>query len=192
MRKMINSKKVLRISLILVFTFSFLYLFRGNYLESFNREEIHREEYVEESQYGVVERVIDGDTAEIKVNGEVETFRFLGVDTPELHLENDPEDYRGITDEKCLSLWAEKATNYTKDRIEGEEVRLVYDSRRGRKGFYGRTLAYIEINDSDFTKELIDKGYARVYDRSEFIRKLDYLEAESIAYSEQIGLWKCS
>ncbi|MFW5902952.1 MAG: thermonuclease family protein [archaeon] len=181
-------KKTLIAIFSIVFVLSMLF-FGGGIQENFYEENT---DYEKETEYGIVERVIDGDTAEIMINGEVETVRFLGVDAPELRLQNDPEEYRGITDEDCLYLWAEKATNYTKKEIGEKEVKLVYDSKAGRKGVYGRTLAYIELGERDFTKELIEEGYARIYDNSNFIRKLDYLEAEATAYNEQRGLWRCS
>ncbi len=150
------------------------------------------EENEKTSEIGIVERVIDGDTAEIRIDGELKTVRFLGMDTPELNQYNYPEDYRGIENQSCLALWAEKASNYTEENIGGEEVKLVYDPERGKKGYYNRTLAYIEINGRDFTRELIEEGYARVYTKSDFQRKVDYLESEAEAYSRRKGLWNCS
>jgi len=180
---MLSSKNILIIFIVVLTAFSMFY---------FNEEVFEGSTYEEIIDQGMVERVIDGDTAEIRMDEGLKTVRFLGIDTPEVYQENNPEEYRGVTDEDCLILWGEKATNYTKEQIEGEEIQLVYDTKRGRKGFYNRTLAYIEINGRDFTKELIEEGYARVYDKPDFQRKIDYFEAEAEAYSERRGLWNCS
>jgi len=177
-------KEKVIIAILFMIASSFLYL-GGGLEEPFEENE-------KTSEIGVVERVIDGDTAEIKIGEELKTVRFLGIDTPELHQYNYPEDYRGIENQSCLILWAEKATNYTGENIGGKEVKLIYDPKRGRKGYYNRTLAYIEINGRDFTRELVEKGYARVYTKSDFQRKVSYLEAEAEAYSERRGLWSCS
>lgn len=137
-----------------------------------------------------VKKVIDGDTIEVSLNGTT-TIRFLGVDSPELDGENDPGEFRDIDNETCLKIWGEKAKNYTRKKLKNSSINLVYDSKAGKKGYYGRTLAYVEINDTDFTKELIETGYARVYDESDFKREVEYLEEEKQAYNSKKGLWSC-
>lgn len=135
-------------------------------------------------------RVIDGDT--IDVEGHQESIRFLGVDTPELTGEHRPGEFKGIENNSCLVEWAEKSTDYVRQKLQNKEINLVFDSKAGKTGYYGRTLAYIELNGEDFTKSLVKKGYARVYTEGEFKRKEEYLKAEEEAQIMEKRIWECN
>jgi micrococcal nuclease len=73
-------------------------------------------------------------------------------------------------------------------------VEVVKDPQSDRRGSYGRILAYIEYNQTDLGEELMEKGYARVYN-SRFKRKEEYHELEKGSrnkievYGER-GLWR--
>jgi len=44
-----------------------------------------------------VVRVVDGDTMEVRYeNGTADTVRLLGVDTPEVHARNSPDEFEGV------------------------------------------------------------------------------------------------
>lgn len=171
--------------ILLVAVFALIFTFYGNRVNLLNGEERVK------NSSGIVKEVIDGDTAKVEVNGELKTVRFLGIDTPELSEEDNPREYKNITNKSCLKEWAYKANNYTENKLEGKKVNLIYDSKAGREGYYGRTLAYIQVNGTDFTKELVEEGFARVYYESNFQREIDYMESEKEAYEEKRGLWTC-
>lgn len=85
--------------------------------------------------------VTDGDTIDVVVDGEVETVRLVGINSPE----------RG----ECL---ADDATEALRDRVGGQEVELVRDvSDRDR---YGRLLRYVEVDGVDAGLELVRAGLA--------------------------------
>lgn len=140
---------------------------------------------------GTVTRVIDGDTAEVKLSNSTETIRFLGIDTPELSGNHDEGEYEEITNNTCLVKWAEKAKKYVNKQVNGTQVNLVYDSEAGNKGKYGRLLRYIELNGTDFNLNLVREGYARAYTESSFEREIHYMEAENQAKKETKGIWSC-
>lgn len=106
-------------------------------------------------QGAVVVRVIDGDTIEVILdkNQELETVRFLDVDTPETH--GGRIDFGGIA-----------AAEKTEEMIPpGSKIKL----KRGKAGEaddtgkYGRALRYIEIEGGQNLNEiLLKEGYARV------------------------------
>lgn len=76
-----------------------------------------------------VTRVVDGDTVEARVEGEVEDVRLIGVDTPETVKPGAPVECFGA-----------RASRFTHQILEGRRVRLVLgEERRDR---YGRLLAY--------------------------------------------------
>ena len=94
---------------------------------------------VEEKEF-VVSRVIDGDTIEL-IDGI--KIRYIGINTPEV---NQPG--------------GKEATEANRALVEGEKVRLEYDVQQQDK--YGRTLAYVSLEDGTFVNaELVKQGYAQ-------------------------------
>ncbi len=90
-----------------------------------------------------VTRVIDGDTI-LLANGE--RVRLIGVDTPELYHPFKPVQY-----------FAREASEFTREMVEGKQVRLEYDWQRRDR--YGRLLAYVYLDDSTFLNaEIIRQG----------------------------------
>ncbi|WP_435196439.1 thermonuclease family protein [Natronomonas sp. EA1] len=138
-------------------------------------------------------RVVDGDTVKIAYeNGTEDTVRLLGVDTPEVHAENTPDEFEGVPEtaagRDCLRAWGEKASAYAKQTLAGEQVTLEFDATEGPRGYYGRLLAYVVVDGEPFNYGLVENGYARVYDSS-FERKDRFYEAEAAAQQEGRGLW---
>jgi micrococcal nuclease len=137
--------------------------------------------------------VVDGDTMDVRFkDGATDTIRLLGVDTPEVHTDVDPSEYEGIPDnqrgQQWLRDWGENASSYAKNRLAGETVTIAFDRRSDRRGSYDRLLVYIYQNDSNFNKQLLRNGYARMYD-SEFSKRDSFATSETIARSNDIGLW---
>jgi len=141
-----------------------------------------------------ITRVIDGDTVEAEFpNGEIDTLRLLGVDTPETTLSRvDPAEFEGIPDTTAgrdhLFNWGEQATEYTTDTLEGKTARVTVDPEADRRGSFGRLLVYIYIDDANFNKLLLTNGYARMYDSS-FSLRTEFAEAEETARADSVGLW---
>ena len=89
-----------------------------------------------------VNRVIDGDTIEVRMsNGNIESVRYIGVDTPE----------RG---EPC---WDE-ARNYNASLLGQGAVRMAADT--GNRDRYGRLLRYVYAGNTFINLELVKSGYA--------------------------------
>ena len=142
-----------------------------------------------------VVEVVDGDTVKVELaNGSRDTVRLLGVDTPEVHAENTPEEFEEIPETEagrnCLRRWGERASSFAKERLLGETVTLSFDANEPRRGYYGRLLAYIHVGGNSFNYALITEGLARVYD-SEFQYGERYDAAESAAMDANVGLWAC-
>ncbi|MFB6100449.1 MAG: thermonuclease family protein [Candidatus Nanohalobium sp.] len=138
-----------------------------------------------------VTEVVDGDTVEIMRNGEKDTVRVLGIDTPEVHVENTPREfYLENTTENmnCLEKIGENASRLVKRKLAGEKVRIVRDPLSDRRGSYERLLAYIEYNSTGLGKMLLEKGYARVYNSS-FRRKSEYRAIEVESRRNNEGIW---
>jgi micrococcal nuclease len=126
-----------------------------------------------------VERVVDGDTAKIIVNGKAEKVRFLMIDTPEsVH----PDQSKNVPMGKIVS-------DYTKDKLQGKYVRLEMDKQERDK--YGRLLAYVYINGEMFNKELVRIGYAKVLMIKPNGEKYasEFYELETKAKEQKLGMW---
>lgn len=141
-----------------------------------------------------VTRVIDGDTMEVEfADGQIDTVRLIGVDTPETMLSRvDPPEYEGVPDTTAgrdwLYNWGQRASDYATDRLEGQQVTLYTDPEGDQRGYYGRLLAYIYLDGENFNYQLLTEGYARLYDSSFTLRE-QFEQAEQRAQANNIGLW---
>ena len=162
------------------------------------------------SRPALVTRVIDGDTVEVKYrDGETDTIRLLGVDTPEVSGDVSPREFEGVPDSAAgrehLREWATRASAFARDELSGAEVRIVTDPGADRRGRYGRLLAYVvrsdetdegggasedgDVNRSgSFNAALLGEGYARVYESS-FTRRERYERIEARARRQGTGIW---
>jgi len=135
-------------------------------------------------------RIIDGDTIEIEwPNGTQSTVRILGIDTPEVHTDVDTSEWEGIDNETWLRECGHEASNFT-ERWISSTVNLTFDENEGKRGYYGRYLAYVELhNGTDLGAELIKHGWARVYTEGDCKREGQYLDHEDEAQTENKGIW---
>jgi micrococcal nuclease len=135
---------------------------------------------------------IDGDTLHLSFpDGRGDTLRILGIDTPEATPgRNDPGKFNEVVDQEILSLWGEEAALYTQEKLNGQEVTIIYDRDAGTRDVYGRMLATIVAPDgTDHGEDLIRKGLARVYTQETFSRKDHYLAVQKAAVNNRTGIW---
>lgn len=139
-----------------------------------------------------VTEVVDGDTVDVLYNGREERIRLIGIDTPEVHVENDPAEFEGVPEneegEQCLKKWGKNASNYVKKRIDGKNANLQYnlENRNPERDSYGRILGEIFYNNSSINRQLVLQGYARSYSAEG-----PFIAEEDQAQENQKGLWKC-
>ena len=121
-----------------------------------------------------VEKVIDGDT--IRLDND-EVIRLIGVDTPESNHSEVP-----------VQVFSKEACQFTRQLCEGFKVYLEFDNEK--KGKYGRTLAYVYLEDGRMVnEELLKRGYAYVLRRFPFKKKQEFLMLQENARKENRGLW---
>lgn len=138
-----------------------------------------------------VVKIMDGDTVDVRLDGEIETIRFKGVDTPETAGYNNPKEYKGISSQnwKCLEKWGYNAKDYVKQRIEDKKVTLSY--RKGvlvvERGVFDRLIGkiYVDGSNNSLNRQLVEKGYARSYGDY-------YSDLENKSRQNSIGLWECA
>lgn len=141
-----------------------------------------------------VVRVVDGDTIDVRLpDGSEDTVRLVGIDTPEVHVENEPGEYEGVPDTetgaRCLRRAGQGASEYLTGRL-GSNVTLAFDPRTDRRGGYDRLLAYVYQNGSNLNHELVAAGHARVYE-TDFTFREAFEASEAKAQDGSRGIWGC-
>jgi micrococcal nuclease len=134
-----------------------------------------------QAERALVSSVVDGDTIRVDLGGAVRTVRLIGVDTPEL---GDRRDRHALP-----QPYAREAADFTRRALGGQRVRLEYE-RRDRLDRYGRTLAYVFLEDGTFfNRELVRSGHARVFLRFPFRYRKQFRADEAAARRAGRGLW---
>ena len=124
-----------------------------------------------------VTRVIDGDTIEVDLDGEILDVRLIGIDTPETVDPSEP-----------VQCYGPAASRFTTKELDGEQIRLEFDVERTDR--YGRTLAYVWLGDGLFNETLVARGFALVTTYPPNVRYVDrFLAAQRDARSHERGLW---
>ncbi len=124
-----------------------------------------------------VERVIDGDTIEVSLAGEIEDVRYIGVDTPETVKPGTP-----------VQCFGPEASEFNHELVEDRTVTLRFDAER--RDAYGRLLAYVFLGPRFVNGELVRGGYARTLEIEPNTAEADRLaRLEQTASRAGRGLW---
>lgn len=102
-----------------------------------------------------VTRIVDGDTVVVTrlYSDAKTTVRILGIDTPETKKPRSP-----------VQCWGPEATQFARDTLLDQVVRMVPDATQDDRDRYGRALRYIIKPDGwDYSVEAARAGAARAY-----------------------------
>ena len=118
-----------------------------------------------------VDRVIDGDTISVRLDGDRDTVRFTGVDTPET-----THPTRGVEPD------GPEAADDTTARLTGATDRLDRDPAGDDQDAYGRILRYVMLASGEHVNAtLIREGYARAIRTFPYSRQREFLQLEAQA-----------
>lgn len=125
-----------------------------------------------------VERVVDGDTIIVRVGGQRERVRYIGVDTPESARPDAP-----------VECYGPEAASANARLVAGGVVLLEFDAER--RDDYGRLLAYVYLPDGTFVNaRLVEEGYARAIVIPPNVKHATMLRnLERSARAADRGLW---
>jgi len=135
-----------------------------------------------------IDRVVDGDTVDIQIDGTVERVRLIGIDTPETVKPDSP-----------VECFGPEASAFTKALVpEGAPVRLERDVEA--RDDYGRLLAYVYLPGTDGSTgtdddvfvnlEIVRQGYAALLTFPPNVAHVDeFVEAARAAEEADLGLW---
>jgi micrococcal nuclease len=131
--------------------------------------------------YLAVTKVVDGDTFWVDDGSEKgEKIRLIGVDAPES---------KNVFKKKQGS-YGKEAKEYLQNLLKGQRVKLEYDIDHTDQ--YGRTLAYVYLQDGTFVNaELVKNGYAMVMTVPPNVKFADeFVKLQQEARENNRGLWK--
>jgi micrococcal nuclease len=133
---------------------------------------------------GRVLRAVDGDTLEVRLDdGDVETVRIIGVDTPETVKPDTP-----------VQCYGPRASAFEHKTVEGRRVRLLVGVEP--RDVYGRLLAYVWVlrpgakRPQFLETELLRRGLARTltfHPNDRFAHRFEELEQKTARAGK--GLW---
>lgn len=133
---------------------------------------------------GRVTRVVDGDTADIRVGGEIWRVRMLGMDTPEV-----------VARERPVECFGREASARAKQLLEGQTVYLERDASQDDRDRFGRYLRFVWFGDGRlFNLQMIAEGYAFEYTYQGNAHKYQrqFRNAQEAARRAGRGLWSPS
>jgi micrococcal nuclease len=128
----------------------------------------------------LVERVVDGDTVVVRLDGQSVKVRLIGVDAPE-----------SVDPRKPVERFARESAAFLRQLVEGKAVRLAYEPAGARIDPFRRTLAYLyrEPDGLFINREIVAKGFGHAYTKYPFQYLEDFRAAEREAREKGLGLW---
>lgn len=138
-----------------------------------------------------IDRVVDGDTVAVTINGTSEKLRLSSLDTEESSPGSD----------KPVTPWGKEGKKRAQELLPaGQPVTLefagdepVEECLRRYRDNYGRLLVWIYVGETDYQELMIRDGYSpyfNKYGNAEFaVNHERYEAAERTAQRDHIGVW---
>ena len=134
----------------------------------------------DDERFYKVERIIDGDTIRVTIDGRSVLVRFIGINAPEIEHSNETAECFGYN-----------SKFYLQSLIANSSVRLESDPNDSNKDKYGRLLRYVYPEDGTILNEkLVREGYAFavVYNKGNRYERL-LKSAQMDAQQNKVGYW---
>jgi micrococcal nuclease len=130
--------------------------------------------------YYKVSKITDGDTIHIITEGQDETVRLIGINTPET-----------VDPRRTVECFGKEASTRMKEIAAGKIVRLEYDDSQALRDTYGRLLAYVYLEDGQMiNRKMVAEGYAYEYTYlTPYKYQKEFRQLQSLAQSAKRGLW---
>jgi len=126
---------------------------------------------------GVVVEAVDGDTVHVRIDGDEESVRYIGIDTPESVIPGERPECFG-----------KRAAELNRSLVEGERVTLIFGAER--RDHYDRLLAYIYLGERFINAEIVRRGFARtlaIAPNTDFADR--FARLQQVAANAGRGLW---
>jgi len=125
--------------------------------------------------------IVDGDTIKVRLNGNVQTVRLIGIDTPETKKQNAP-----------VMCYGPEATAYTTELLAAAGNHVMLQKDVSETDQYGRLLRYVWLGPGPVLLDeiLARDGYGQVVTFPPDVKYTDEIRrATSDARKEGRGLW---
>ena len=124
---------------------------------------------------------VDGDTIWVKKDNKEIKVRMISINAPEIEHEDIKEEPYGEESKEFVCNTLSKAN----------KIELEYDSHSKKEDKYGRTLAWIWVDDKLLQELIVKKGLAKVdYVYDEYEYSLYLCKIENKAIKNKKGIWK--
>ena len=132
---------------------------------------------------GVVDRVIDGDTVDVRLStgDDPVRVRILGIDTPET-----------VNPDAPVQCWGPEASAWAHQQLDGTTITVNADPMADDTDRYGRLLRYVLLPDgSNYSVRAAETGMARayIYQGQHLTEAANITAAQALAQSTGAGLW---
>lgn len=133
-----------------------------------------------EKTYHKVVRVVDGDTLKVSMDGNEETVRLIGINTPET-----------VDPRRPVECFGKEASSRMKEMAQGKLVYVETDVSQGMRDTYGRLLAYVYLEDGQMlNRKMIAEGYAYEYTYlAPYTYQAEFRQLQNLARVSKYGLW---
>lgn len=141
----------------------------------------------------VVQKIEDGDTIVIKIDGKSQRIQLAGIDAPE-----DTENPKFKLDLKTKDInevdllgIGQAATTFLKSQLAAGE-KVTFQQQLGKADKYGRIPANVLLHNDSLNLRMVQQGYAVVLNRYplEPSFKASLENAQKMARNNKQGLWK--
>lgn len=131
--------------------------------------------------YYEVTKIIDGDTIQINMNGNLEKVRLIGINTPEI----------APNQSKSIECFGKEASDETNKLLDGQIIRFEYDNSQSIRDAYDRILAYVYMEDGEMVnRKLLANGYAYEYTyMTPYKYQKEFRDLQNFARTQGRGLW---
>lgn len=130
--------------------------------------------------YYNVTKITDGDTIHVDIDGNNETIRLLGINTPET-----------VDPRRTVECYGKEASARMKEMAAGKIVRLEYDDSQSLRDTYARLLAYVYLEDGQMiNRKMVAEGYAYEYTyMTPYHYQKEFRDLQRLAQGAKRGLW---
>lgn len=151
---------------------------KHNPIQKENREEKNFDQKI----VAGFDRVVDGDTLVVFIDGQKERVRMIGVNAPE-----------STTEHRNIECFGKNSSRYLKEILSEEKnIFLEFDPVSGKYDKHGRILAHVFLADgTNLNQKMIADGFAYeyTYRGQDYLYKSDYKNSEDVAQEGFLGLW---
>jgi len=125
----------------------------------------------------VVQRIIDGDTIEVRLGGKETRVRYIGINTPE-----------SVDPRRPVERFGKEASERNRQLVQGKTVRLERDASETDR--HDRLLRYVWVDGAMVNEVLVQEGFARAVSYPPDVKYQERLRsAERDARAAKRGLW---